>query len=124
MNIFQNWFLASRPWSFTMSAISVSVGAAMGAIDGDFSWGLYLVTLTGIILLHGASNLNNDYHDVRRGVDTTDAPTARYRPHPLMEGRLKPKHVKYLGALVLMVLFVGLFVWVFTELELHKPSKS
>lgn len=93
MNIFRNWFLASRPWSFTMSAISVSVGAALGAIDGDFSWGLYLVTLAGIVLLHGASNLNNDYHDVRRGVDTADAPTARYRPHPLMEGRLKPKHV-------------------------------
>lgn len=93
MNIFRNWFLASRPWSFTMSTISVSVGAALGAIDGDFSWGLYLVTMGGIVLLHGASNLNNDYHDVRRGVDTTDAPTARYRPHPLMEGRLKPKHV-------------------------------
>ncbi|MEW6672213.1 MAG: 1,4-dihydroxy-2-naphthoate octaprenyltransferase [Thermodesulfobacteriota bacterium] len=93
MNIFRNWFLASRPWSFTMSAISVSVGAAMGAIDGDFSWRLYLITMAGIVFLHAASNLNNDYHDVRRGVDTADAPTARYRPHPLMEGRLKPKHV-------------------------------
>jgi 1,4-dihydroxy-2-naphthoate octaprenyltransferase len=93
MNLYRNWFLASRPWSFTMSAISVSVGAVLGAIDGDFSWGLYLVTLAGIVLLHGASNLSNDYYDVSRGVDTTAAPTARYRPHPLMEGKLKPKHV-------------------------------
>jgi len=93
MNFYRNWFLASRPWSFTMSAISVSVGAALGAVDGEFSWSLFLLTLLGIILLHGASNLNNDYYDVRRGIDTTDAPTARYRPHPLMEGKLKPKYV-------------------------------
>lgn len=93
MNLYRNWFLASRPWSFTMSTISVSVGAVLGAIDGDFSWSLYLMTLLGIILLHGAANLSNDYYDVDRGVDTADAPTARYRPHPLMEGKLKPKHV-------------------------------
>jgi len=93
MNFYRNWFLASRPWSFTMSAISVSVGAALGAIDGDFSWDLYMITVVGIVLLHGAANLSNDYYDVRRGVDTMDAPTARYRPHPLMEGKLKPKHV-------------------------------
>jgi len=93
MNIYRNWFLASRPWSFSMTAISISVGAALGAIDGVFSWGLYLLTLGGIILLHGASNLCNDYYDVRRGVDTMDAPTSRYRPHPLMEGKLKPKYI-------------------------------
>ena len=34
MNIYQNWFLASRPWSFTMTAISISVGGALAAIDG------------------------------------------------------------------------------------------
>jgi len=64
MSLYQNWFLASRPWSFTMTAISVSVGAALGAMAGDFSWPFYLVTLVGMIVLHAATNLMNDYYDV------------------------------------------------------------
>lgn len=111
MNLYRNWFLASRPWSFTMSAISVSVGAVLGAIDGDFSWGLYLLTMFGIVLLHGAANLSNDYYDVRGGVDTMEAPTARYRPHPLLEGRLKPKHVLIESCLLLVgATLVGIYL--------------
>lgn len=93
MNIYRNWFLASRPWSFTMTAISVSVGGALAAIDGDFSWMFYLITLHGTILLHAATNLINDYYDVKSGVDTQEVATAQYRPHPLVEGKLKAEHV-------------------------------
>jgi len=94
MNIYRNWFLASRPWSFTMTAISVSVGSALGAIDGGFSWGLYLVTLLATVLMHAATNLINDYYDVQSGVDTQEVSTAQYRPHPLVEGKLAAGHVK------------------------------
>jgi 1,4-dihydroxy-2-naphthoate octaprenyltransferase len=100
MNVYQNWFLASRPWSFTMTAISVSVGAALGAMEGDFSWLLYLITLVGMIVLHAATNLMNDYYDVLSGVDFQEVSTAQYRPHPLLEGRLKPLQVRN-GALLL-----------------------
>jgi len=94
MNIYRNWFLASRPWSFTMTAISVSVGSALGAIDGGFSWGLYLITLLATVLMHAATNLINDYYDVQSGVDTQEVSTAQYRPHPLVEGKLAAGHVK------------------------------
>jgi 1,4-dihydroxy-2-naphthoate octaprenyltransferase len=94
MNIYRNWFLASRPWSFSMTAISVSVGGALAAIYGDFSWFLYLVTLAGTILLHAATNLINDYYDVKSGVDTQEVATAQYRPHPLVEGKLVAGHVR------------------------------
>ena len=100
MNIYRNWFLASRPWSFTMTAISVSVGAALAAIDGDFSWILYLMTLLGTILLHAATNLINDYYDVKSGVDTQEVSTAQYRPHPLVEGKLKAEHVAFAAYLL------------------------
>jgi len=100
MSIYRNWFLASRPWSFTMTAISVSVGSALGAIDGDFSWPFYLITLTGTVLLHAATNLINDYYDVKSGVDTREVSTARYRPHPLVEGKLKSTHVGIAAALL------------------------
>jgi 1,4-dihydroxy-2-naphthoate octaprenyltransferase len=88
MSIYQKWFLATRPWSFTMTAISISVGSVMGAMDGGFSWGFYLVTLVGVISMHSAANLINDYYDVLSGVDTQDVSTAQYRPHPLAEGAL------------------------------------
>jgi 1,4-dihydroxy-2-naphthoate octaprenyltransferase len=76
-----------------MTAISVSVGAALGAIEGSFSWALYIVTLFGTILLHAATNLLNDYYDVKSGVDTREVSTAQYRPHPLVEGKLDARQV-------------------------------
>lgn len=83
--------LATRPWSFTMTAISVT-SAALLALPAFNVW-LYVVTLLGMILAHAATNLINDYYDVKSGVDQPDAPTANYRPHPLVEGSLKPEHV-------------------------------
>ena len=94
MSLYQDWILASRPWSFSMTAISVSVGAALGAMAGDFSWPLYLVTLVGMIIMHAATNLMNDYYDVLSGVDHQETSTAQYRPHPLLEGKLKPAQVR------------------------------
>jgi len=111
MSVYRDWFLAARPWSFTMTAISVSVGSAVAALDGDFSWPLYLLTLIGAVLMHAASNLINDYDDVRHGVDSPDVPTARYRPHPLMDGRLSPEQVRLAAyALYLLAAFIGIFL--------------
>jgi len=71
-----------------MTAVSISVGALMAAMDGGFSWLLYLLTLVGVILMHGTANLINDYYDILSGVDTAEVSTAQYRPHPLAEGSL------------------------------------
>jgi len=111
MNIYRNWFLASRPWSFTMTAISVSVGGALGAIDGGFSWALYLLTLLGTILLHAATNLINDYYDVKSGVDTREVSTAQYRPHPLVEGKLNAEHVRTAAYILYgLSILIGIFL--------------
>ena len=111
MKIYRNWFLASRPWSFSMTAISVSVGAALAAIDGDFSWPLYLLTMIVMVILHAATNLINDYYDVLTGVDSQEVSTAQYRPHPLLEGKLKPEYVR-IGTYLLygIVIIAGLYL--------------
>jgi 1,4-dihydroxy-2-naphthoate polyprenyltransferase len=106
VNIYQNWFLASRPWSFSMTAISVSVGSALAGMDGTFSWPLYLYTLLTMIILHAATNLMNDHYDVLNGVDSQKVSTAQYRPHPLLEGKLKPNHVK-IGAYLLYAVAIA-----------------
>jgi 1,4-dihydroxy-2-naphthoate octaprenyltransferase len=87
------WVLATRPWSFTMTAISVGVGGAVAALDGAFDPWLFFVTLIGAVCVHGATNLINDYFDYKSGVDRPGAPTALYRPHPLVQGLISPHAV-------------------------------
>lgn len=109
METFKNWFLATRPWSFTMTFISVSVGSALAATDGEFSWFLYTVVLLTMLVLHAATNLVNDYFDVRNGIDTAD--TLKYRPHPLLEGKISLQQAKI--AIIwfyALVIGVGLYV--------------
>ncbi len=92
------WVLATRPWSFTMTAISVGVGGATAALDGALDAWLLLVTLVGAVCVHGATNLINDYFDYRSGVDRPGAPTTLYRPHPLVEGLISPRAVLWVSA--------------------------
>jgi 1,4-dihydroxy-2-naphthoate octaprenyltransferase len=111
MNIYRNWFLASRPWSFSMSAISVSVGTALASRDGSFLWSYYLLTLLGMIILHAATNLMNDYYDVRSGVDYQETSTAQYRPHPLLEDKLESGQVKICaGILYVIAALIGIYL--------------
>ncbi|MFC1488970.1 prenyltransferase [Thermodesulfobacteriota bacterium] len=139
MNNYQKWFLACRPWSFTMSAISVSVGSALAFVDGYFSWPLYLITLLAMIFMHAATNLINDYYDVLSGVDHSDVSTALYRPHPVLEGLLEPSQVRnvawvfygitavagtYLAATRgMMILFIGLIGFVASFTYTAPPLK-
>ncbi|MCG6878209.1 MAG: prenyltransferase [Deltaproteobacteria bacterium] len=88
----KTWFLAARPWSFSMSAISVTIGSVWG-LTGGFRFGGYLLALLGMVALHGATNLLNDYYDVKNEVDTPSSPTVKYRPHPLVENALNLRQV-------------------------------
>jgi len=107
MHTYKNWFLAMRPWSFSMSAISVSVGAALAATHGAFSWKLYVITAVAMMAVHGGVNLMNDFFDYKSGVDIADAATTQYRPHPLAEGKLYPMPVLWVS-IILFSLGIGL----------------
>jgi 1,4-dihydroxy-2-naphthoate octaprenyltransferase len=73
----KDYFIATRPWSFTMSLISVSIGTLLAAEDGPIFWGWYFLVCIGILCFHGAANTFNDYFDTRYKVDQPDSPTAR-----------------------------------------------
>ena len=88
VRLLTNWFIATRPWSFTMTLISVSVGSALAALDGSFSWGLCLLAAAGAVFMHAGTNLLNDYYDVKHGLDTLFSATAQYRPHAIVHGLL------------------------------------
>jgi 1,4-dihydroxy-2-naphthoate octaprenyltransferase len=93
MEHLKNWFVATRPWSFTMTIISVSVGSALAAREGPFSWGIYFLAVTGAVLMHAGTNLMNDYYDTRYGVDTEQAATTQYRPHVIVHGLIPARQV-------------------------------
>lgn len=79
-------FLATRPWSFTMTFSSVTVGTLIAFLAGSFSPILYLLTFGGMLAFHAATNLINDFYDVKHNVDRMGAPTTKYRPHPVAAG--------------------------------------
>ena len=90
--------LATRPWSFSMTAISVTLGNIIGLSAAPFYWGRYLLLVAGMILVHAATNVVNDYFDFRHGVDVEGAPTTLYRRHPLVEKELSPGYLLGLSA--------------------------
>ena len=81
-------FLSTRPWSFTMTFSSVTMGTLIAAIAGRFNPIFYLLTLGGMIAFHAATNVLNDFYDVKHGVDREGAPTTKYRLHPAALGQV------------------------------------
>ena len=92
-----------------MSIITVTIGALWAAESG-ISWPLFAATLAGMVSLHGATNLINDYFDVRNRVDVPGAPTVIYRPHPLAHAELGLLQT-LITALVLYAIGCGIGLW-------------
>ena len=64
------WWLALRPWSFTISLAPVLAGTSLAGLDGyPPQLGLVFAALVGSILIHAGTNLQNDVGDFRRGAD-------------------------------------------------------
>ncbi|MDT7892580.1 MAG: prenyltransferase [Thermoproteota archaeon] len=121
------WFLATRPWSFVMTVISSALGASFAL--NEFNAFIYSISLIGLIIAHAATNMINDYFDVKTKVDKEGAPTSKYRPHPYLFGEISRSSFLsaifmlyalviaiafylYLirNAIVILLLFIGLLV--------------
>ena len=77
-------FIISRPWSFMMTIISVSLGAVLALyMRSQIDILAYILSLLGAVVLHAATNIINDYFDIIYRVDVPGAPTTKYRPHPI-----------------------------------------
>lgn len=96
-------FIATRPWSFAMSLISVSIGTLLAYGDGPVLWGYFGLVCFGIVCFHATANIFNDYFDTRYHVDREDSPTALYRPHPILCGMFTPRQLLLEGTLLCAV---------------------
>jgi len=64
------WWLALRPWSFTISLAPILAGTSLAVLDGHGArLGVALAALLGSVLIHAGTNLQNDVGDFRRGAD-------------------------------------------------------
>jgi 1,4-dihydroxy-2-naphthoate octaprenyltransferase len=104
-------FIATRPWSFTMSLISVAIGTLIAAEDGPVLWGYFILVCAGIVCFHAMANVLNDYFDTRYGVDQPDSPTALYRPQPILSGAFTPRQLLFeAGLLGAATIAIGLIL--------------
>jgi len=105
----KKYMIATRPWSFTMSLISVTVGTLLAAEEGPIGWTWFAVTALGITLFHAAANVINDYYDTLYKIDQPDSPTAKYRPQPILSGMLTPRQLLWEAVILFALTFtIGL----------------
>jgi 1,4-dihydroxy-2-naphthoate octaprenyltransferase len=105
----KKYVIATRPWSFTMSLISVTVGTLLAAEEGPIGWTWFAVTALGITLFHAAANVINDYYDTLYKIDQPDSPTAKYRPQPILSGMLTPRQLLWEAVILFALTFtIGL----------------
>ena len=97
-----------------MTFISVSLAGILAFSSGSFNVVLFLATMVGLMLAHLASNMANDYFDVKHGVDKADSPTSQYRPHPLLTGDISKGSFKtaVIGMYVVALAFALSLSWV------------
>lgn len=93
MPTFKDYLIATRPWSFSMSVISVAMGTFVAWQEGPIHWGWFALVVAGMVATHAAGNVLNDYFDTKSHVDSPDSATAKYRPHPILSGMLTPRAV-------------------------------
>ena len=99
------WTIATRPWSFTASGLTVLV--VLAYLDwsvGSIDWINGLWAIAAIILFHAAGNTWSDYHDYMKGIDAADT----YSVDTLTSGAFKPHEIRNFSlCLLVMALIAG-----------------
>ncbi|MFW6074541.1 MAG: 1,4-dihydroxy-2-naphthoate octaprenyltransferase [Chloroflexota bacterium] len=92
-----NWYMATRPFSFTASIVPALVGTLLAAHDGEFSILLFVLVILGAVLVHAGSNLVNDYYDHIKGAD---APHQLGRGGMIQRGLISPRGILIFGLIL------------------------
>jgi 1,4-dihydroxy-2-naphthoate octaprenyltransferase len=107
-DVVSNWFMATRPFSFTASTVPVLLGTLLAARDGVFNVGRFTLVVVASVLVHAGSNLVNDYFD---HVNGADKPAALGRGGAIQRGVIHPRAIFYFG-LALFAIATALGLWI------------
>ncbi len=105
------WLVAARGAVLIMTFFSALIGGLLAFAAGPASPLLLLLTVIGLVLAHGGSNLLNDYWDTRMGVDEGNYFRAQYGPHPLIGGLLTQRQLlMWVFATLCAAMLAGLYL--------------
>ena len=115
---FKDWIFATRPWSFTVSALPALVAMfyTMYTVpESSVNWALGLVAVVGAVIFHAGGNLISDYYDFKYGVDRDGNVGA----DTLTSGVFFPRQILVYGwVFVITGVIMGLFLTVKAGVEL------
>ncbi|SRR6056297_284078 len=74
----KKWWISFRPFSLPASTMPVIFGTVLAVVYGNANFNIwyFLLSLVGIVILHGASNILSDIHDYKRGLDKEPTPVS------------------------------------------------
>ena len=100
MTSVRNLLLVTGPWSFAMSAVSITAGTFM--VTGlQVNIPLYLLALLMVVPIHASANLLNDCYDVMTGADKPGSIVLK--PHPILSGTLSLRETLAYAAFLMAV---------------------
>ncbi len=101
---------AARSVILVISAQSAVIAGLLAATDRRFEVVPFVLVFLGYVVLHGISNLSNDYFGYRRGHDTEDSPRRRYTLHPVASGAFTMRFLATgLAVLVTVAAAIGVY---------------
>lgn len=105
----KDWFVATRPWSFTASGLTVLTALFyLRWLVGEVDWTNGLVAMVGIILFHAAGNMWSDYFDYQSGVDRVEG--AYSSDSSLVRGNFTPNQLRNF-ALCMLIVAIAVGLW-------------
>ncbi len=105
------WLVLPRFQFIPLTIILVSLGTAIGAYEGHFHLGDFLLAMIGSILVHMTVNIINDYHDYVDGIDLNTQRTPFSGGSGVLPSNLlKPRQAFWFGTLsLLMAMVIGFY---------------
>jgi 1,4-dihydroxy-2-naphthoate octaprenyltransferase len=105
------WFEELRPPFLILSIVFTILGIVVALKDGYFNPLYAVLTLLGVVALHAAANVLNDYFDYRSGIDIETERTPFSGGSGILPGgRMTPRAVLVEGILLLLLgLGIGLY---------------
>jgi len=110
------WLILPRFQFLPLTVILVSLGTAIGAYEGYFHFGHFLLAMFGSILVHITVNVINDYHDYVDGIDLNTQRTPFSGGSGVLPlNLLKPKQAFWFGTICILVAMVIGFYFVMVK---------
>ncbi len=97
-NLMRRWMTIVKFWTFPISVVPITVGAAISA--GSFKPLLYALMVIGVVCLNFVANMLNDIFDFRYGIDKPSDVAVIRRVHPLISGGSTERQLIWASAIL------------------------